>query len=283
MTSALRAAWRRSGTLGLVQSARDRLTGTRSSLADEALAFVTCTRGIEIGGPSNNFQRRGMLPLYPVMSAIDNVNFSTQTLWEKALEDGTPYAPMGIRVGTQFLREATDLRGIPESYYDGAFSSHCLEHIANPLRALREWRRVCRPGGFLCLVVPHRDGSFDRNRPVTSLEHYRSDFQNNVDESDDTHFDEVVRCHDLRRDPGVRSMDEFKRRVADNLTVRGIHHHVFDLGSAVQLIGEAGWTPTAAEARRPYDIVVLAQNLANKPEGYDAESILRSSPFRSDR
>ena len=283
MTRSLLSAWRSHGTLGLMQSARDRFTGTRSSLAEEALAAVDGAKGLEIGGPSGRFRRHGMLPLYPALNVLDNVNYSAQTLWGETLEEGTPYAPEATPLGVQFLREATDLDGIQEHAYDVILSSHCLEHIANPLRALREWQRVCRPEGHLCLIVPHRDGTFDRKRPITPIGHYRSDDRHNVGEDDDTHFGEVIRYHDLRRDPGVHSAQEFMRRVADNRTVRGVHHHVFDLRSAVLLISEAGWTPTAAEARRPYDILVLAQNSTASSAGYDLTSILRGSPFRSDR
>ena len=258
------------------------MTGTRSSLVNEALAVATDAKGIEIGGPSARFQRDGMLPLYPVIHALDNVNFSTQTLWEKGLEEGTPYAPTGTPVGIQFLREASDLRDIPKHSYNIVISSHCLEHIANPLRALREWRRICQPAGYLCLILPHRDGTFDWRRPVTTIRHYRSDAANDVGESDDTHFEEVLRCHDLSMDPGVSSAEEFRRRVADNRTVRGVHHHVFDLRSAVLLISEAGWIPIAAKARRPHDILVLAQNSTGPFSGYDLKSILRGSPFRSE-
>jgi len=283
MMRSVRSAWRSQGTLGLIQSARDRLTGTRSSLAEEALAAAEGAAGLEIGGPSGRFRRHGMLPLYPALRAIDNVNYAAQTLWGEALEEGAPYAPAGRPTGVQFLREATDLHGIREHSYDVILSSHCLEHIANPLRAIREWRRVCRPDGYLCLVVPHRDGTFDRKRPVTQIEHYRSDDESNVDEDDDTHFGEVIRCHDLRRDPGVRTSQDLERRVADNRTVRGVHHHVFDLRNAVLLVSEAGWAPTAAEARRPYDILVLAQNSTAPPTRHELRSVLRGSPFRSDR
>jgi hypothetical protein len=55
------------------------------------------------------------------------------------------------------------------------------------------------------------------------------------------------------------------------------------LRNAVLLVFEAGWTPTAAEARRPYNILVLAQNLTAQPLECDTGSILRGSPFRSDR
>ncbi|WIM05075.1 MAG: class I SAM-dependent methyltransferase [Candidatus Nitricoxidivorans perseverans] len=44
----------------------------------------------------------------------------------------------------------------PESF-DTVNSSHCLEHMRDVPRALREWWRLVRPGGFMILVVPHED------------------------------------------------------------------------------------------------------------------------------
>jgi hypothetical protein len=40
---------------------------------------------------------------------------------------------------------------------DFIFSSHLLEHIKDHEKALREWWRVLRPGGHLCLYLPHKD------------------------------------------------------------------------------------------------------------------------------
>jgi len=279
----LGASWRSQGTLGIIQCARDRLIGAQSSFAAEVLDIADGARGIEIGGPSRLFGRHGVIPIYPVMGILDNVNFSDQTLWEESLGEGTPYAPTGIPIGIQFLRESTDLRDIPNHSYDVVLSSHCLEHIANPLRALKEWRRICKPGGYLCLIVPHRDRTFDWKRPVTPMDHYLSDEHSNVDEGDVTHFDEVIRLHDLRRDSGVRSVEDLKRRVADNLKSRAVHHHVFDLRSTAPLIRAAGWTPTAMEARRPSDIFVFAQNSTSSFTEYNPASIVRGSPFRSDQ
>lgn len=37
------------------------------------------------------------------------------------------------------------------------FSSHLLEHIADYRSALREWWRLVKEGGYLCLYLPHRD------------------------------------------------------------------------------------------------------------------------------
>jgi SAM-dependent methyltransferase len=39
---------------------------------------------------------------------------------------------------------------------DAVFSSHCLEHISDPIHALREWFRVTKVGGFVIVIVPHQ-------------------------------------------------------------------------------------------------------------------------------
>lgn len=41
-----------------------------------------------------------------------------------------------------------------DASFDLVWASHALEHSFAPLLALREWLRVCRPGGLLCVTVP---------------------------------------------------------------------------------------------------------------------------------
>lgn len=42
-------------------------------------------------------------------------------------------------------------------YYDFVYSSHCLEHMANPFIALKNWSKLVKPGGYLIFVVPDED------------------------------------------------------------------------------------------------------------------------------
>jgi len=50
------------------------------------------------------------------------------------------------------------LRHLPAgAAYDYVYSSHCLEHLADPPTALGEWWSMVKPGGTLMLVVPDED------------------------------------------------------------------------------------------------------------------------------
>lgn len=41
--------------------------------------------------------------------------------------------------------------------WDYIFSSHCLEHLLDPIAALEHWKSRIRPGGVLFLYLPHPD------------------------------------------------------------------------------------------------------------------------------
>jgi len=45
---------------------------------------------------------------------------------------------------------------------DFIFSSHCLEHLDNPVRAIEGWRKRLRGGGVLFLYLPHPDMAYWR-------------------------------------------------------------------------------------------------------------------------
>lgn len=63
--------------------------------------------------------------------------------------------------------DATYLTGIQDADFDWVYSSHCLEHLSNPVLALMNWWRILRPGGHLILYVPHRD-LYERRKTLPS-------------------------------------------------------------------------------------------------------------------
>lgn len=46
---------------------------------------------------------------------------------------------------------------LPHGQFDFIFSSHCLEHVENPIAALEHWKTRIKPGGVLFLYLPHPD------------------------------------------------------------------------------------------------------------------------------
>jgi SAM-dependent methyltransferase len=53
--------------------------------------------------------------------------------------------------------DATFMGGVPDNHFDYVHSFHCLEHLDDPINALRNWLRICKPYGWLIVGVPHRD------------------------------------------------------------------------------------------------------------------------------
>ncbi len=50
-----------------------------------------------------------------------------------------------------------DAMELPPGKFDYIFSSHCLEHLVNPVAALEHWRTRLVKGGVLFLYLPHPD------------------------------------------------------------------------------------------------------------------------------
>ncbi len=241
---------------------RERLWPDKAGLAPEIIAATQNRIGLEIGGPSRVFTARQILPVYSRVACLDNVNFAAQTAWEGGLSDGGEFHfAKGKAAGRQYIREAGNLTGIADASYDFVLSSHCLEHTANPLGALREWRRVVRPGGHLVLLLPNLTRTFDHRRPITTIDHLKADAAAGIGEDDLIHLDEILSLHDLDRDPKARSAAEFRTRSLRNKENRCLHHHVFDAALMRAALEETGWTVRGIETVRPIHLVALAQNL----------------------
>jgi hypothetical protein len=247
----------------------------------ELAAMVRAFDGLEVlevGGPSRIFMRGGLLPIYERLAAHDMADRAESTLWDI-------HRPGGVTPRRRFLAEAGDL-GVPNGAYGGLLASHVLEHLANPLAALREWRRAVVDGGPLLIVVPHRDYTFDHSRAVTPIEHLVEDDLARVGEDDLTHVEQILARHDPRHDHFDGSWEAFEQRCRDNAIHRGLHHHVFVTRSAAETAARAGLRPQIVTARRPHHIAILARGGAGAEGAEEVERViaraLARSPFPSD-
>ncbi len=177
--------------------------------------------GVEIGGPSSVFSS-----IYSVIKGCDGVNFKEDTVWWN--DRGNGYEYKNKHLGEVIIADATNLKCIKDNKYDFCISSNNLEHIANPIKALAELKRITKKDGLLLILVPCKELCFDHRRQVTPFEHLVNDFLNNTDEHDLSHLGEILKLHDFEMDEGVISKEEFKRRALNNFDNRCLHHHIFD-------------------------------------------------------
>ncbi len=78
---------------------------------------------------------------------------------------------------------------LPDNSADFVISSHVIEHFPDPIRALKEWRRIVRPGGYIYVIGPHKERTFDKDRPRTTLAELIERHQNSFPpETEDKHW-----------------------------------------------------------------------------------------------
>jgi SAM-dependent methyltransferase len=261
---------------------RKRLDATRKDrrLIAAARDFDAAV-ALEPGGPSALLAADGLVPVYPQLAALDTLDYAERTIWSEAAEA----LPGAIGIRRQVIAEAGSLDQVPDGSYDALLASHVLEHLANPLGALREWTRVVRPGGHVLLIVPHRDGTFDHRRPVTTLAHLRSDAERRTPEDDLSHLPEILSLHDLERDPGAPDRETFEQRCRENPATRAMHHHVFVTRSVAEVCAEVGLEVVLLRPKQPFNIVCVCRvgTGARGPSEQELAKNLRRSTFPSDR
>jgi len=132
--------------------------------------------------------------------------------------------------------DAEDLSVIESGSQDFVILSHVLEHLPNPLKALKEIHRVLRNGGIFYLSVPDKRFSFDNLREVTPLLHIVDDFKSGMTPGKCLlHYEEWLNLVELKKEkPVAKTVDEL---------IKGgyrIHYHVFLPETLLQLLTYAG-------------------------------------------
>lgn len=131
-------------------------------------------------------------------------------------------------LGNIIVDDVTSLSGIQDENYDYVLSSNNLEHIADPLKAVYEWKRIFRRNELMIIAVPCKEFTFDHKMDVVSLSNLIEDYENDIGEDDLTHLPEILELHDLERDKEAGMYEDFRTRSYRNYENRCLHHHVFD-------------------------------------------------------
>ena len=104
-------------------------------------------------------------------------------------------------VVTDFHTGIEEMDGIEPDTLDFLIASHVIEHTRNPIKALRLAYEKLRKGGRFVLVVPDREMTFDKTRPITTIEHLVADYLMPCRERDFEHYLEFFGRSFGQRDP----------------------------------------------------------------------------------
>lgn len=111
--------------------------------------------GLEIGGSAHN----------PFGLRTKNVDYTSETNYYKKLEEEA----VGEKLPVDIIASG-DAIPLPDASQDFIVSAHVLEHFPDPIKALQEWYRLIRPGGYIFMIIPHKERTFDKDRPRTILQ-----------------------------------------------------------------------------------------------------------------
>lgn len=213
--------------------------------------------GVEIGGPSLELKPLG---IYDTPAKLDNVNFSPTTIWGTN-DISKPYTFPGKNIpGSVYIADMVNLHIFQDQSYDFTFASHVLEHLVNPLLALKELKRITRPGGYCILVLPWKENTFDHRRPITPFEELLEHYNENRDESDvRDHLTDILPKYDLSRDPGAGTMEQFIARSLKQYENRALHVHVFDFALIIKCLEFFNYRIIDTQLWQPCHQIVLAQ------------------------
>jgi ADP-heptose:LPS heptosyltransferase len=96
---------------------------------------------------------------------------------------------------------------------DWVYSSHLLEHVDSPIKALTEWWRVLKPGGYMVLYLPHEDHYPKIGEPGANVDHKRNlNEQNVIDWMVTIGFWDLEVCEVRSGDDEYSFLQVFKKR-----------------------------------------------------------------------
>ena len=123
-----------------------------SALANK---YLEGKKGIEIGGSYHN-------------------KFDLDTLNVDYTDEITVFKKMEMETCGQYMKVDVVAEGdnlpFSDNSWDFVINSHVLEHFFDPIKTINEWLRVIKPGGYLFMIIPHKERTFDRDRPRTMLQ-----------------------------------------------------------------------------------------------------------------
>jgi predicted SAM-dependent methyltransferase len=169
----------------------------------------------------------------------------------KELQRQYPDIKPASLVPVDLMDDGETLAKIPPGQLDFLIANHFIEHCQNPIGALRNMLRVLKMGGVLYLAVPDKRHTFDRDRPLTTLEHLWRDDREEPQVSRYEHYVEFASLVNH-----IQGQDALQQHVA-RLMEQGysIHFHVWTASTFFEWLERIRKSPGLG-----FEVELLAQS-----------------------
>jgi hypothetical protein len=134
-------------------------------------------------------------------------------------------------VHPDILMDFDSFDGIADNSLDFIIGCHVIEHVRDPISTIVNGYRKLKPGGNLLLVIPDKERTFDKHRPLTKLQHLIDDYLVPDPERDRLHYEEFFRL--------AFPVPEIEIDVTVEKAVKSktdIHFHVWNYSSFKELV-----------------------------------------------
>jgi len=178
----------------------------------EAIACALDGFGLEIGAGASPF------PVPPRCRVI----FGDRLTYDELCVEPYPGQRIVDLVQPDILTDFDSITNIADSSLDFLVACHVIEHTRDPVGSIAAAWRKLKPGGRLVLVVPDKERTFDRRRPVTPLAHLVEDHHTPDRSRDYAHYEEFYTLAE------VIPEDKRRAKVDEKFAeCYAIHYHVW--------------------------------------------------------
>ncbi len=132
-------------------------------------------------------------------------------------------------VQVDLVSDGSILEAIPDESLDFIIANHLIEHLENPIMALKNWYSKLKPQGILYMAVPDKRYTFDKNRPNTTNQHLYDDYISTKKEMLERNRDHFITTAEIiEKRTGKDAEERVNDLIARNYS---IHFHAWDFNS----------------------------------------------------
>lgn len=118
--------------------------------------YLDGLKGLEIGGSQHN------------SFGLDTLNVDYTDDMETTFKQGE-FQLCGEKMKVDVIANGDNLP-FEDNSWDFVINSHVIEHFFDPIKALKEWHRVIKPGGYIFTIAPKQFALPGETRDCTKVE-----------------------------------------------------------------------------------------------------------------